>query len=172
MDLSGSLRGFCPLLDGPCPALVLADGQEGNQAQKPVAGGNQPVQAAFPDSKLLQEFFFFLGSHLGNIFFDGRGNNDHLSLFLIGDRPDCLQERNFAFVLSDIVLRNIGSIDYGFRCQQKPAVQDFLFFIVCVIGPGRFSAFSLRRCTVSMSEKISSRLIVSISRPGFTVPST
>jgi len=54
VDLAGSLRCFGALADGPCAALLLAVGQEGDQAQQIIAGSDEVVQTAISSSVLAQ----------------------------------------------------------------------------------------------------------------------
>ena len=143
MNLSGGLRRLRTVLYGPRPAFIFAHGQEGNQPQQPVAGGNQPVQSALSDPHFFQELRLLLRAHLGNVFLNGGRDGDHLRLLALGDLPDRFQEGNFALVLSDVVFGNVRCINHRFGRQQEPSVQDFFFFIVRVIGSGRFAAFKV-----------------------------
>ena len=54
VDLAGSLRGLGAFADGPGAALFLAVGQERDQAQQVVAGGDEVVQAAGLNAVLAQ----------------------------------------------------------------------------------------------------------------------
>jgi len=58
VDLAGCLRRLGALGDGPGAALVLAAGQEGNEAQQVVAGADQTVQTAPADAQVIQELLF------------------------------------------------------------------------------------------------------------------
>ena len=61
VDLAGSLRGLGAFANGPGAALFLAVGQERDQAQQVVAGGDEVVQAAGLNAHLGQELFFSSG---------------------------------------------------------------------------------------------------------------
>ena len=61
VDLTGGLRSLGALADGPSAALLLAVGQEGDQAQQVVAGGDEVVQTAGLDAHLGEEGLFLFG---------------------------------------------------------------------------------------------------------------
>ena len=59
VDLAGSLRCFGALADGPCAALLLAVGQEGDQAQQIIAGSDEVVQTAGFNAHFSQKSLLF-----------------------------------------------------------------------------------------------------------------
>ena len=61
VDLTGSLRSFGALADGPCAALLLAVGQEGDQAQQIIAGSDEVVQTTGFNAHFSQKSLLFLG---------------------------------------------------------------------------------------------------------------
>ena len=67
MDLAGGLGGLGALPDGPGPALVLAGGEVGDEAQQGVAGLDEPVQAGLGDAQVLQEHGLLVRLQLGDL---------------------------------------------------------------------------------------------------------
>ena len=126
MDLTGGLRCLGALADGPGAALLLAVGQEGDEAQQVVAGSDQVVQAAGLDAHLGQESLLLLGGVVGNVLF-GLGADGNVAGPLLGGAGG--HQRDIAVVLNalhQVVLAHVAGVEHGLGAQQAHLVQHGL----------------------------------------------
>ena len=124
MDLTGSLGSLGALADGPGTALVLAVGQEGDQAQQVIAALDQPVKAGFLDAQILQEHGPLLGIvQLGDILLQLGADGQHLRALLGGQIPD-KAEIFVVLIVGEALLVHVGGVDNGLQAQQVGCLHD------------------------------------------------
>lgn len=80
MDLSGCLRRFCALSDGPGACFLWPGSQEGDQAKQLVTRADNLIQPRGFKSQICQEQGFFLIVELSDLFLDLGGNFDDLTV--------------------------------------------------------------------------------------------
>ena len=131
MNLARSLWRLGTPLDGPCPALVRTGREEGDQAQKRVARGNESVQTALPQAQLGQEGVFFLRLHLSDFFLYLRADGKDLRSLSLCNLPNSLDVGRIW--LTDFAVRDVGGVDDRFVGEQEPAGYD----LALLIGHGK-----------------------------------
>ena len=87
VDLAGGLGGLGALADGPGTALLFAVGEEGDQAQQVVAGGDEVVQAAGLDPHFGQEGLLLFGAVVGDVLLGAGADGDDLGPLFGGADP-------------------------------------------------------------------------------------
>ena len=144
MDLTGRLRRFGALADGPRPALVLAIGQEGDQAQQLIGALDQAVQTGFFNAQILQEHGPLLRIvQLRDILLQLGTDGQHLCALLGGQIPDGL-EIGIVLVVGEALLVHIGGIDDGLQAQQIRRF-DNSPVVAAVKGAGGLSCVQMLR---------------------------
>ena len=133
MDLAGSLRCLGALADGPCAALLLAIGQEGDQAQQVVAGSDEVVQTAGFNAHFSQKSLLFLGGVVGDILLGlGADGNVACALFL----GACGHQRDILVVfdaLHQVVLAHVAGVQHRLSAQQTHLVQHGLLLGITLV---------------------------------------
>ena len=133
MDLAGSLRCFCALADGPCAALLLAVGQEGDQAQQIIAGSDEVVQTTGFNAHFSQKSLLFLGRVVGDILLGlGADGNVACALFL----GACGHQRDILVVfdaLHQVVLAHVAGVQHRLCAQQTHLVQNSLLLGIALV---------------------------------------
>ena len=143
MNLAGSLGRLGAALDRPGTAFVAARGQEGDQAQQVIAGGDQTVKAALFNAELGEEHIALFGIHAGDFLFDGGGNGDAFAAFGGGDGAyalDHLQIIRFGHG----IFGDVGGIDNGLLGEQEPLIHQRLFIVAHVARAGGLARFQVR----------------------------
>ena len=124
MDLAGGLGSLGALFDGPGAALVLAVGQEGDQAQQVIAALDQPVKAGFFDAQIGKEHSPLLGVvQLGDVLLQLGADGQHLGPLPGGQIADGL-EVLVVLIVGEAVLVHVGGIDDGLQAQQVSRLDD------------------------------------------------
>ena len=118
VDLTGRLGGLGAVGDGPGAALILAGGEEGDEAQQGVAGFDEPVQAGFLDAQVLQEHGLLLPVQLGDLGLQLGAHGDDLGPLLGGDLLHLLVVGD-VLVVGKAVLIQVGGIDDGLESGAK-----------------------------------------------------
>ena len=202
MDFAGGLRGLRALLDGPGAGLVLTGCQEADQAEELVARGNQLVEAGDRDAERLEIVCLFALVERGDFLFNLCGDAEDFALMCGRVGTDSGDMRIGSAVVREIVFFYVGRVDDGFcgqKAERSDKGRDI--GIIRLKGGGRlavleqnfqvfssfrisssffkllslfadFCVFAMRRSRTSRSAKMSSRLMVSMSRTGSTEPST
>ena len=133
VDLAGSLRSLGTLADGPGAALLLAVGQEGDQAQQVVAGGDEVVEAACLDAHLGEEGFLFLRAVVGDVLLGLGADRDVACALFLGA---CGHQRDVLVVLDalhQVVLAYIAGVEDGLCAQQAHLVEHGLLLGVVLV---------------------------------------
>ena len=145
VNLSGGLGGLGALADGPGPALVLAVGQEGDQAQQLIAALDQPVQAGLLHPQVLQEHGPLVGVvQLGNVLLQLGADGQHLGPFLLGQVPDH-PEVAVVLVVGEARLVHVGGVDDGLQAQQVGGFHNGAVLVAAVEGAGGPSGVEMLR---------------------------
>ena len=146
VDLTGSLRGLGALADGPCAALLLAVGQEGDEAQQVVAGGDEVVEAAGLDAHLGEEGFLLLGGVVGDVLLGLGADGDVTCTLFLGA---CSHQRDVLVVfdaLHQVVLAHVAGVEDGLAAQQAHLVEHGLLLGVALVeveAAGGLAAFQM-----------------------------
>ena len=133
MDFTGCLRSLGALADGPGAALLLAVGQEGDQAQQVIAGSDEVVQTAGFDAHLGQELLLFLGGVIGNVFLGLGADGDIACALLLGAGG---HQRDILVVLDalhQVVLAHVAGVQHRLCAQQAHLVQHGLLLGVALV---------------------------------------
>ncbi|CAN4017775.1 VanZ-like domain-containing protein, partial [Dysosmobacter welbionis] len=117
VDLAGGLGGLGALLDGPGPALVLAVGQEGDQAQQSVGALDEPVQAGLLHSQLLQKHQLLLALQLGDVLLHLGADGQHLAVLRVGNGLHLLVVL-VMLQIGEARLVGVGGVDHRLQGQQ------------------------------------------------------
>ena len=133
MDLTGSLRSFGALADGPCAALLLAIGQEGDQAQQIIAGSDEVVQTTGFNAHFSQKGLLFLGGVVGDILLGlGADGNVACALFL----GACGHQRDILVVfdaLHQVILTHVAGVQHRLCAQQAHFMQNSLLLGIALV---------------------------------------
>ena len=136
MNLTGGLGGFGAALDGPGTALLLAVGQEGDEAQQGIAGGDEPVQTGAGQAQVLHEHGPVLGVHLGKVLLGLGTDGDDLGPLGVGTGLHLLIVLVVLRVGHTVVV-HIAGVNNGLSGQQTHFPQgQGLFFVALVHGEG------------------------------------
>ena len=144
MDLPGSLRRLCTLLNRPGSCLLFARRQEAHQAEKAVTGGNQLVKARFLQSEILKEHLLLIVIELRDLLLDLCADHKYFRagfLRVIADFPDI---GILSAVIRGVILRHIRGEDYRL-CRQEIIIRKPCFFLLPVQFKGnrRLPAFQM-----------------------------
>ena len=135
MDLPRRLGGLGAPGDGPGPALVLAAGEVGDEAQQGVAGLHQPVQAALADAQVLQEHGLLLALQLGDLRLQLGAHGDDLGP--LGPGPlRYLPVVGGSLGVGEALLVQVGGVDDGLEGEQVAGGDDRPGVVVAAVGPG------------------------------------
>ena len=117
MDLARGLRGLGAVFDGPGAALVLAVGEEGDEAEQRVGALDQAVEAGFLNAELLEEHRAVLAVQLGNVLLELGADGQHLRALLFGKLLDLL-EILVAVLIGKAVLVHVRGVDDGLEAEK------------------------------------------------------
>ena len=138
MDLAGGLGGLGALLDGPGPALVLAVGQEGDQAQQSVGALDEPVQAGLLHSQLLQKHQLLLALQLGDVLLHLGADGQHLAVLRVGNGLHLLVVL-VMLQIGEARLVGVGGVDHRLQGQQVGGGDQGRVVLVTGKGPGQIA---------------------------------
>ena len=117
VDLARGLRGLGAVFDGPSPALVLAVGQERDEAEQRVGALDQAVEAGLLNAELLEEHRAILAVELGDVLLELGADRQNLRALLIGELLDLL-EIPVAVLIRKAVLVHVRGVDDGLEAQK------------------------------------------------------
>ena len=117
VDLARGLRSLGAVLDGPGAALVLAVGQERDEAEQRVGALDEAVEAGFLNAELLEEHRAVLAVELGNVLLELGADRQHLRALLFGELLDLL-EITVAVLIGEAVLVHVRGVDDGLEAQK------------------------------------------------------
>ena len=117
VDLTGGLRGLGAVSDRPRSALVLAVGEEGDEAEQRVRALDEAVEAGLLNAELFKEHCAVLAIQLGNVLLELGADGQHLRALLFGKLLD-LPEIAVAVLIGKAVLVHVRGIDDGLEAQK------------------------------------------------------
>ena len=123
VDLAGGLGSLSALGDGPGPALVLAAGEVGDEAQQSVAGLDQTIQAGLFYPQILQEHGLLLRLQLGDLRLQLGTHGDHLGALRLGPLLYLLVVGD-GLGIGKAVLIQVGGIDDGLEGEQLAGADE------------------------------------------------
>ena len=135
MDLARGLGGLGAPFDRPGAALVLAGGEEGDQAQQGVAGLDEPVQAGLGDAQIVQEHLLLLAIQLGDLRLQLGTDGDDLGPLLGGQLLHHLVV-GVGVAVGKALLIQVGGVDDGLEGEQLGSGDDGGVVLVTVEGAG------------------------------------
>ena len=143
MDLACGLGGLGALFDGPGAALVLAVGQEGNQAQKVVGALDQPVQTGLLNAQIRQKHGPLLGIvQLGDILLQLGADRQHLRALLLRQLTDG-PEIAVILVVGKAVLIHVGGVNNGLQAQQIRRLDDGAVVLITLESAGGLTGIQM-----------------------------
>ena len=122
VDLARGLRGLGAVFDGPGAALVLAVGQERDEAEQRVGALDQAVEAGLLNAELLEEHRAVLAVELGDILLELGADRQHLRALAVGELLD-LQEKKYQSMPLDELCSVIALLSP--TTDNYPYVVDF-----------------------------------------------
>ena len=117
VDLARGLRSLGAVFDGPGAALVLAVGQEGDEAEQRVGALDEAVEAGFLNAELLEEHRAVVAVQLGNVLLELGADRQHLRALLFGELLDLL-EILVVVLIGEAVLVHVRGVDDGLEAQK------------------------------------------------------
>lgn len=142
VDLARGLRGLGAVFDGPSPALVLAVGQERDEAEQRVGALDQAVEAGLLNAELFKEHRAILAVQLGDVLLELGANRQNLRALLVGELLDLLQIP-VAVLIRKAVLVHVRGVDDGLEAQKIGGRDEF-----SVVGRNLERARALARVEV------------------------
>ena len=145
MDLSGSLGGLGALFNGPGTALVLAIGEEGDEAQEIIAALDQPVKTRLFHPQLREEHGPLLGVvQLGDVLLQLGADRQHLGSLLLGQSLDIVKI-GVGIAVSEARLIHIGGVDNGLAAQEVGGGEQGGVILVAGEGAGGLAGVQMLR---------------------------
>ena len=117
VNFARGLRGLGAVFDGPGAALVLAVGQERDEAEQRVGALDQAVEAGLLNAEVLEEHRAVLTVELGDVLLELGANRQNLRALAVGELLDLL-EILVAILIRKAVLVHVRSVDDGLEAQK------------------------------------------------------
>ena len=149
MNLTGCLRCFGSLSNGPRTALILTCRQEGNQTEKIIALGDQAIQPALSDAHLFKEHLLFFLVHLRNILFNFRGDHKHLCIFCCCNLTNSCNAWKFILRFPKIIFLYIAGVNDRLCREQEPLLRNLLFTFSEFACTNRLEIIQMRKQLLS-----------------------
>ena len=147
MNLTGSLRRLCALLDGPRANLLLAGGEVAHQAEQVVADLDQTVQTGLMQAELGQEHLLLLCVHAGDILLQLCADRQNHRAFCVCDSLYRLEALVLGVVAGEAFLVHVCRIDDLLRGQQVALTDDAVNVLVlakALEGAGGLALLQMR----------------------------